>query len=109
MIHINNILSFFNLHNMCIAMLLLPLSSALIIGFFGKYLKRPIIAIISISCIAITMVIASYFLWEFFIGNSQNINTTWYVWGTSGNIQFKFGFLLDKLSVVMLTMVAAIS
>jgi len=109
MIYINNILSFLNLHNMCIAMLLLPLSSALIIGFFGKYLKRPIIDIISISCIAITMGIASYFLWEFFIGNSQNINTTWYVWGTSGNIQFKFGFLLDKLSVVMLTMVAAIS
>jgi len=76
MIHINNILNFFNLHNMCIAMLLFPLSSALIIGFFGKYFRCLAINIISIFCITVNTIIDSYFLWKFFIDDYQNINTT---------------------------------
>ena len=109
MVYINNILSFLNLHNLCIAMLLFPLGSSLIIGFWGKYFKNHIIDIISIFSIAVTLVIASYFLWKFFVSNTQNINTTWYIWGTSGNVQFKLGFLLDKLSVIMLSIVALIA
>ena len=109
MIQITNMLSFLDLHNLCIAMLLIPLISSLIMGFFGKYFKNQWINKISILTMSITMLITSYFLWKFFIDDAQSINNTWYIWAISGDIQFKFGFLLDKLSVIMLFTVNTIS
>jgi NADH-quinone oxidoreductase subunit L len=95
-----------DLHKLCIATVLLPLSSCLIIGLFGKYLKNKIISIISIVSIAITLLIAINFLKNI---NNIILNSTWYYWSVFNNIEFKFGFLLDNINIIMLSMVAVTS
>ncbi len=98
-----------NLHNLCIATLLFPLCNSLIIGLFGNYFNNKVVNILSIVASSITTLITLYFVWGFFVNDFQDINSTWYVWGISGGTQFKIGFLLDRLNIVMLFMVSTIS
>ena len=98
-----------NLNCLCIALLLFPLGGSIVTGLGCKYLINTITTIINIFCITISVLIAIYFLWGFFIDDFQVMNSTWYVWGVSGGIQFKFGFLLDKLTAIMLATVSIIS
>lgn len=99
-----------NLKHICMVLILLPLLNAILIGLIGKYIKPTIISIISIIFIAITALCTMYFLWNFYVTKNINIiNDTWYIWGKSANIEFSFGFLLDQLNIIMLSMVAIIS
>ncbi len=98
-----------NLHYLCIILLLSPLIGAIILGVGCKLLPHKLIAAISILCIVISTLITTYFLWGFFAQNFKIIDTTWYVFATSGNIVLKFGFLLDQLNIIMLTLVALLS
>lgn len=99
-----------NLKHICIVLILLPLINALLIGLIGKYIKPIIVSSISIIFVAITALITVYFLWHFYvIKDLNNINYTWYIWGKYANIEFTFGFLLDQLNIIMLSMVAIIS
>lgn len=92
-----------------IALLMFPLIGSIIMGLGCKYLSNKITSIISLFCITISALITICFLWGFFINDFQAVDSVWYVWGTFGNIQCKFGFLLDKLNVVMLSLVAIMS
>lgn len=106
--HIYNILN--NVQNLSILLVLAPLINSIFLGLFGNHVKKTLINYVSIFSIAITTVITLYFLWHVcIIKDLKNINNIWYVWGNFVTIQFKFGFLLDELNVIMLFMVASIS
>lgn len=75
-----------------------------------NYINRKfIISQISIFGVFVSMIISLYLTYKFFIAGANNININWYVWGSFGTFQFKFGCLLDKLSVIMLSMISIIA
>lgn len=99
-----------NVKNICIIFILLPLINAILMGLIGKYIKPIIVSSISIISASITLLITMYFLWHFYvIKDLNNFNATWYMWGKYANIELTFGFLLDQLNIMMLSMVAIIS
>lgn len=98
-----------SVQNLSIALLMSPLVSSLLVWFGRKYLNNKIISVFSLFCVGISVLISIYFLHGFFIKNFSTMDGTWYVWAKSGGIQFKFGFLLDKLNIAMLSLVSIMS
>jgi NADH-quinone oxidoreductase subunit L len=90
-----------------LAIPLLPLLAAVVIGLFGKFLPRPAAHIVTIAGVAISFVLSVYVLKEAMV--SQPYNETVYSWLKSGNFSFEIGFLIDRLSAMMMVVVTFVS
>jgi NADH-quinone oxidoreductase subunit L len=88
--------------------ILAPLLGCLIAGIGGKKIGRAGAHSATIFfmtvCFVATLIIAKLVLWD-----NQSFNGVIYEWGSSGNIQFNAGFLLDRLSAIMMVIVAFVS
>jgi NADH-quinone oxidoreductase subunit L len=90
-----------------LAIPLLPLLAAVVIGLFGKFLPRAAAHIVTIAGVAISFVLSVYVLKEAMV--SQPYNETVYSWLKSGNFSFEIGFLIDRLSAMMMVVVTFVS
>jgi NADH-quinone oxidoreductase subunit L len=90
-----------------LAIPLLPLFAAVIIGLFGKLLPRAAAHIVTITGVAISFVLSVYVLKDAFV--SAPYNETVYSWLKSGNFSFEVGFLIDHLSAMMMVVVTFVS
>ncbi len=90
-----------------LAIPLLPLFAAVIIGLFGKLLPRAAAHIVTITGVAISFVLSAYVLKDAFV--SAPYNETVYSWLKSGNFAFEVGFLIDRLSAMMMVVVTFVS
>lgn len=98
-----------NLYCLCSILLLSPLISSIILWPLSRIFSNKYISSISILCLTISTSIALYLLWR---SCSQDFTTTyiaWYKWGDFGSVQFKFGFLLDQLNIIMLAVITIVS
>ena len=90
-----------------LAIPLLPLVAAIIVGLLGKKLPRA-----SAHWLTILGVGASFVLSVIVLNDSIKgtvFNGTVYTWLTSGNVSFEVGFLVDKLSAMMMVVVTFVS
>lgn len=95
---------------LCIKLIIfLPLASAIVVGLFGNIIKKKWVNIISISFMFIATILSTFVFFGFLYGKMRPINTTLYVWGSSGVLNLSVGFLIDKLSTLMLMAVTFIS
>ncbi len=86
---------------------LAPLLGALIVGLFGWFIGRTWSHRIAILGVAISC-IASYYVFQD-VQRGHTYNGDLYTWMESGNVSFKIGFLIDKLSAMMMLVVTFVS
>jgi NADH-quinone oxidoreductase subunit L len=90
-----------------LAIPLLPLVAAIIVGLFGKQLPRATAHIITILGVAASFALSVYVLKDALAGHVFNDSV--YTWLQSGNITFEVGFLIDRLSAMMMVVVTFVS
>jgi NADH-quinone oxidoreductase subunit L len=90
-----------------LAIPLLPLLAAVVVGLFGKFLPRAAAHIITIVGVAISFALSVYVLKDAMV--SLPYNETVYSWLKSGNFSFEIGFLIDRLSAMMMVVVTFVS
>jgi len=86
---------------------LAPLAGAVIAGLFGRQVGRT-----GAHCVAIAGVLASFVLSVMVFQDVQaghTFNGTVYTWMQAGGVNFEVGFLIDKLSVLMMLVVSFVS
>lgn len=86
---------------------LLPLFAAIIIGLFGKKLPRAMSHVVTILGVGAACLLSIYVFIETL--NGTVYNGTVYSWLNSGDINFEVGFLIDRLSAMMMVVVTFVS
>jgi NADH-quinone oxidoreductase subunit L len=86
---------------------LAPLAGALIAGLFGGAIGRAWAHRITILGVLISFLISVFVFMDVLNGNSWN--GTVYTWATIGDTRLEIGFLIDRLSVLMMVVVSFVS
>jgi NADH-quinone oxidoreductase subunit L len=90
-----------------LAIPLLPLLASIIVGLFGKQLPRAAAHIMTILGVGASFSLSLYVLNDTM--TAAPYNETVYSWLKSGNFSFEIGFLIDRLSAMMMVVVTFVS
>lgn len=97
------------IYNYALITVLSPLLGSLIAGLFGKKIGVKAAQAVTIAGIAIAFIgslsLAKWLLFD----HVQPYNETIYIWGTSGKFTLSVGFLIDQLTVLMMSIVTFVS
>ena len=93
----------------CLITVLAPLASSILVGFFGKKVGKDFTNFLAIGGVAISTLLCFYLVYELVFNSRPVLNKNLYTWITSGDFQFQIGFLVDRLTVVMMTVVTFVS
>lgn len=94
---------------LAITAVLAPLLGAIIAGVFGKQIGKVGASIATILGIAISVAASAYLFKMMIFDNVSPFNEAIYTWGAGGNYNFTVGFLIDRLTVVMMLTVTVVS
>ncbi|MEZ0315554.1 MAG: proton-conducting transporter membrane subunit, partial [Methylophilaceae bacterium] len=86
---------------------LLPLFAAIVVGLFGSLLPRSAAHILTILGVGGAFVLSAYVFNDALAGHV--FNGTVYTWLVSGGVSFEVGFLVDRLTAVMMVVVTFVS
>ncbi len=92
-----------------LVILLAPLVGALFAYVFGKQLNRDWAHGWAIAGVGVSTVLSFYLLYLLVWKNVPGINENIYTWASVGPLNFYVGFLIDKLTVLMMTVVTFVS
>ena len=90
-----------------LAIPLLPLLAAILVGLFGKLMPRSMAHILTVAGVAVSFALSLYVLKSALV--SEPYNATVYSWLKSGSFTFEIGFLIDRLSAMMMVVVTFVS
>ena len=90
-----------------LAVPLAPLAGAIVAGLFGKAIGRAWAHRISILSVLIAFVCSVVIFFDVLNGNIFNGSV--YTWARSGGTSFEIGFLIDRLTVLMMVVVTFVS
>ena len=90
-----------------LVVVLAPLAGAIIAGLFGKAIGRAWSHRVTILGVLISFLASVFIFREVLNGNSWT--GTIYTWATIGDTRLEIGFLLDRLSVLMMIVVTFVS
>ena len=93
----------------CLITVTAPLTSAVLVGFFGKKVGKNFTNFLAIGGVVISMLLSFYLVYELVFNNRPVLNKNLYTWIASGDFRFQIGFLIDRLTVVMMTVVTFVS
>jgi len=85
-----------------------PLAGALIAGLFGRAVGRAGAHTVTILGVALSFV-ASCVIAGDVIGHGQTFNGSLYTWSLLGDVHLQIGFLIDRLTVLMMLVVTFVS
>ena len=97
------------IHYFSLAILGLPLAGAMIAGLLGKKIGNVASHTITSLLVGISLILSLIIGKWLLIDNCLPYQGTLYVWGVSGNFEFSAGFLIDKLTAVMMITVNFVS
>ena len=86
-----------------------PLLAAIIAGLFGRRIGRDNAHRVTIAGVAVSFLLSVIAFFHVVIGDAPVYNESLYTWLVSGNIRFEVGFLVDKLTVMMMLVVTFVS
>lgn len=92
-----------------LTIVLAPLIACAIAGLFGKTVGRAGAHWVTIAGVAVSFVLSLYVLKTLVIDGAEPYNGTVYEWATIGNFRLEVGFLIDKLTALMMTVVTFVS
>jgi NADH-quinone oxidoreductase subunit L len=95
--------------NVYLTIVLAPLAAALIAGLFGRRIGRAGAHWVTIVGVSISFVLSLVALNDLVFGGGEPYNGTVYRWASMGGMYFEVGFLVDRLTVLMMTVVTFVS
>ena len=96
-----------NMQNLYLLVPMAPLVGAIAAGLFGKVLGRTWSHRIAILLVAVSFFASLRIFQDVLAGHT--FNGTVYQWMTSGDTRFEVGFLIDRLTVMMMLVVTFVS
>jgi NADH-quinone oxidoreductase subunit L len=88
---------------------LAPLAAALIAGLFGKAIGRAGAHSITIAGVGLSCALSFYVLYQILVMGQAPFNGTVYTWLVSDGLTMEVGFLIDRLSAMMMAVVTFVS
>jgi len=95
--------------NLLLAIPMLPLLAALLAGLAAKVIGRAGAAAVTIGAVGIACVLSCIVLWQLLTGAVPNFDGTVYTWLVSDGVHMQVGFLIDRLSALMMVVVTFVS
>jgi NADH-quinone oxidoreductase subunit L len=92
-----------------LAIALLPLLGALIAGLFGRVIGRAGAHTVTITGVAISCALSLYVLKQSYWDGVPTFNGAVYTWLVSDGVHMEVGFLIDRLSALMMAVVTFVS
>ena len=92
-----------------LTIVLAPLIAAVFSGLLGKYLGRSGAHFVTITGVTVSFLLSLYTLKVIAIDGAPIFNETIYRWGAVGGLNMEVGFLVDNLTVLMMTVVTFVS
>ena len=92
-----------------LGVVLAPLLGALIAGLFGRQVGRAGAHWVTIIGVAIAFVLSLYTFYAHVFGGLPNFDGAVYTWMLTDAFSFDVGFLIDRLTVLMMVVVTAVS
>ncbi len=97
------------MENLYLAIVLAPLVAAIVAGLFGKTIGRAGAHWVTILGVGVSFVLSLVALNDLVFGGGEPYNGTVYRWASMGGMYFEVGFLVDRLTVLMMTVVTFVS
>lgn len=95
--------------NIYLTIALAPLVGAIIAGFFGGRIGRAGAHWVTILGVGISTVLSLYVVKLFVFDDQPVFNGAVYTWMATDGIQFEIGFLVDRLTALMMAVVSFVS
>ncbi len=95
--------------NLLLAIPMLPLLAAVLAGLAGKAIGRAGAATLTIGAVAISCVLSCLVLKQLLTGQAPVYDGTVYTWLVSDGVRMQVGFLIDRLSALMMVVVTFVS
>jgi len=92
-----------------ILIVLAPLFGSILAGLFGKKIGRSGAHWSAILGVAVSFILSLVVFKNIVIDNAEPFNGTIYTWMVSDGVQFEIGFLIDRLTAIMLMVVTFVS
>jgi NADH-quinone oxidoreductase subunit L len=92
-----------------LAIPLLPLVAGVIAGLFGGWVGRVGAHTITIAAVAISCVLSVEVLWQLYSGQVPVYDAPVYTWLVSDGVHMQVGFLVDRLTALMMATVSFVS
>ena len=88
---------------------MLPLIAALLAGVFGRVIGRAGAHWVTILCVAVSCALSIYVLKQLYVDGVPTYNAPVYSWLISDGMHMDVGFLIDRLSALMMVVVTFVS
>ncbi|HJR70662.1 MAG TPA: NADH-quinone oxidoreductase subunit L, partial [Gammaproteobacteria bacterium] len=95
--------------NLYLTVVLAPLLAAIVAGLFGKTIGRAGAHWITIVGVGVSFALSLVALKHLVLDGGETYNATVYRWASMGGIYFEVGFLIDRLTVLMMAVVTFVS
>ncbi len=92
-----------------LAIVLSPLIGSLLAGLFGKVIGRSGAHWVTIIGVAVSFVLSVYVFKHMVIDGGESFNGTVYTWMVAEGMRLEVGFLVDRLTVLMMMVVTFVS
>jgi len=89
--------------------ILAPLAGAIIVGILGRRMGDKWSHALTILGMAVSFCCALYLFVQMVVKGAPDYNSNIYAWGMGENFHFTIGFLLDRLTAVMIVTVTFVS
>lgn len=97
-----------NIHYLSITSVFAPLLGSIIAGLLAKRIGKTGAHTATIALMLVSF-IAAIFIFKAVIFDNQTFSGTIYTWGVSGVFQFNIGFMIDRLTAVMMLIVTFVA
>ncbi len=97
------------LKSLALYAVLAPLLGSVITGLGGRSVSRSACHWIACSLVGVSCLLSFYILNEIIINNIDQAEYSLYNWLTIGNLNLEVGFLIDRLTVIMMIVVTFVS
>ncbi len=95
------------MQNIYLTIVLAPLIGAIVAGLFK--VSRRVAHSVTITGVAISCLLSFYAFKHLIIDGGATFNETLYTWMVIGDVRFEVGFLVDNLTVIMMSVVSFVS
>jgi NADH-quinone oxidoreductase subunit L len=96
-------------HSYHLTIVLAPLAAAIIAGLFGKQIGRAASHWLTILAVGLSFVLSALVLKHMYWDGGQTENYTVYTWAMSDGLRMEVGFLVDRLTALMMVVVTFVS
>ncbi|MFI4905811.1 MAG: NADH-quinone oxidoreductase subunit L [Steroidobacteraceae bacterium] len=96
-------------HNLLLAIPMLPLVAAVLAGLAGKAIGRGAAAAVTIGAVAISCALSCLVLKQMLVDQVPTYDGTVYTWLVSDGVRMQVGFLIDRLTALMMVVVTFVS